>query len=171
MKCPVCEDVRMREVQKDEVMIDVCPDCKGVWLDRGELDKLMKGVHEMRQELDSWEQPAPPVGLGGSVSPQQPGGVPSFGNGTPPQQPYGGPAGNPYRGQQPYGDPQPYQGGYESQHGPNGPYHEGQREQTHYDKDGYDKHGYDRRGYDKYGYPYKRKKKKTVLDVFGDLFD
>ena len=128
-------------------MIDVCPDCKGVWLDRGELDKLMKGVQEIRQELDAWEQPAPPVGLGGSVPPQQPGGVPSFGNGTPPQQPYG--------------NPQPYRGGYDSQHGPNGPYHEGQRDQAHYDKNGYDKHGY----------PYKRKKKKTVLDVFGDLFD
>jgi Zn-finger nucleic acid-binding protein len=30
----------MREVEKAGVMIDICPDCKGVWLDRGELEKL-----------------------------------------------------------------------------------------------------------------------------------
>ncbi|GIP35700.1 zf-TFIIB domain-containing protein [Paenibacillus sp. J2TS4] len=52
MKCPVCNDVRMREVTKDGVLIDVCPDCKGVWLDRGELEKLMKGVHELKEEYD-----------------------------------------------------------------------------------------------------------------------
>ncbi|MFD0868219.1 Uncharacterized protein conserved in bacteria [Chlamydia abortus] len=54
MKCPICNDVRMREVEKDGVLIDVCPDCKGVWLDRGELEKLMKGVQELRAEYDEW---------------------------------------------------------------------------------------------------------------------
>ena len=29
MNCPVCENVRMREVEKENVLIDVCPDCKG----------------------------------------------------------------------------------------------------------------------------------------------
>lgn len=55
MKCPVCNDVRMREVQKNDVLIDVCPDCKGVWLDRGELEKLMSGIREMRDEYDKYE--------------------------------------------------------------------------------------------------------------------
>ncbi|WP_010268281.1 TFIIB-type zinc ribbon-containing protein [Paenibacillus senegalensis] len=54
MKCPICNDVRMREVKKDDVAIDVCPDCKGVWLDRGELEKLMSQVKEERQEYDEW---------------------------------------------------------------------------------------------------------------------
>jgi Zn-finger nucleic acid-binding protein len=54
MKCPICADVRMREVEKNGVRIDVCPDCKGVWLDRGELDKLMPGVREVRQEYNEW---------------------------------------------------------------------------------------------------------------------
>lgn len=56
MKCPVCNDVRMREVEKNGVHIDVCPDCKGVWLDRGELDKLMTGLREVRQEYNEWHQ-------------------------------------------------------------------------------------------------------------------
>jgi Zn-finger nucleic acid-binding protein len=41
MKCPLC-DVPMREVNRRGVQIDVCPECKGVWLDRGELEKLME---------------------------------------------------------------------------------------------------------------------------------
>jgi Zn-finger nucleic acid-binding protein len=56
MKCPVCNDVRMREVEKNGVHIDVCPDCKGVWLDRGELDKLMPEVREVRQEYNDWHR-------------------------------------------------------------------------------------------------------------------
>lgn len=54
MKCPVCHDVRMREVEKDGVMIDICPDCKGVWLDRGELEKLMSGIREVRPAFNEW---------------------------------------------------------------------------------------------------------------------
>lgn len=44
----------MREVEKDGILIDICPSCKGVWLDRGELDKLMEGVKEVRQEYNEW---------------------------------------------------------------------------------------------------------------------
>jgi Zn-finger nucleic acid-binding protein len=54
MNCPVCDDVKMREVEKNDILIDVCPNCKGVWLDRGELDKLMQGVKEVRQEYNEW---------------------------------------------------------------------------------------------------------------------
>jgi len=54
MKCPVCHDVRMREVDKNGILIDVCPDCKGVWLDRGELEKLTEGMREVRQSYEQW---------------------------------------------------------------------------------------------------------------------
>jgi Zn-finger nucleic acid-binding protein len=41
MKCPVCEvDLLMSERQGIE--IDYCPKCRGVWLDRGELDKIIE---------------------------------------------------------------------------------------------------------------------------------
>lgn len=40
MRCPLC-DVSMREVERRGVRIDVCSECRGVWLDRGELEKLM----------------------------------------------------------------------------------------------------------------------------------
>jgi len=41
MRCPVC-DARLRAVEKHGVEVDICPDCKGVWLDRGELDKILE---------------------------------------------------------------------------------------------------------------------------------
>ena len=43
MKCPVCDE-KLREVQKHGVAVDICPDCKGVWLDRGELEKILDMV-------------------------------------------------------------------------------------------------------------------------------
>lgn len=54
MNCPVCDGVRMREVEKNGVLIDICPNCKGVWLDRGELDKLMSEIHEQRPAYEEF---------------------------------------------------------------------------------------------------------------------
>ena len=56
MLCPVCDNVKMREVDREGVTIDVCPQCKGVWLDRGELDKLTNGIKEAREDYNNWHQ-------------------------------------------------------------------------------------------------------------------
>lgn len=41
MLCPVCNvDLVMSE--RSGVEIDYCPKCRGVWLDRGELDKIIE---------------------------------------------------------------------------------------------------------------------------------
>lgn len=41
MKCPLCQvDLAMSERQGVEV--DYCPKCRGVWLDRGKLDKIIE---------------------------------------------------------------------------------------------------------------------------------
>lgn len=45
MNCPVC-DGQLRQVEKHGVEVDKCPDCKGVWLDRGELDKIIQMISE-----------------------------------------------------------------------------------------------------------------------------
>ena len=39
MDCPVCGD-KLKEIERYGVMIDICPACKGCWLDRGELEKI-----------------------------------------------------------------------------------------------------------------------------------
>ena len=41
MKCPICE-VDLMITDRQGIEIDYCPKCRGVWLDRGELDKLIE---------------------------------------------------------------------------------------------------------------------------------
>ncbi len=41
MRCPSCdEDLKIAE--RKGIEIDYCPRCRGVWLDRGELDKIIE---------------------------------------------------------------------------------------------------------------------------------
>ena len=42
MKCPVCTTVNLVMSERQGVEIDYCPECRGVWLDRGELDKIIE---------------------------------------------------------------------------------------------------------------------------------
>jgi len=41
MKCPICPDSALLISERQGVEIDYCAQCRGVWLDRGELDKLI----------------------------------------------------------------------------------------------------------------------------------
>ena len=41
MPCPVCK-VPLVMSDRQGVEIDYCPQCRGVWLDRGELDKIIE---------------------------------------------------------------------------------------------------------------------------------
>jgi uncharacterized protein len=41
MKCPICTEQPLVITERQGVEIDYCAQCRGVWLDRGELDKLM----------------------------------------------------------------------------------------------------------------------------------
>lgn len=42
MQCPVCENTKLSIAERQGIEIDYCPDCRGVWLDRGELDKIIE---------------------------------------------------------------------------------------------------------------------------------
>jgi Zn-finger nucleic acid-binding protein len=42
MKCPSCPDSELVMSDRQGIEIDYCPKCRGVWLDRGELDKLIE---------------------------------------------------------------------------------------------------------------------------------
>jgi uncharacterized protein len=41
MNCPVC-NVALTMAERQGVEIDYCPQCRGIWLDRGELDKIIE---------------------------------------------------------------------------------------------------------------------------------
>lgn len=73
MKCPVCKDENLMMTDRQGIEIDYCPSCRGVWLDRGELDKII-------------ERSAAPAPQQAASQPMQP----------PPQQPMQSPG---YQGQ------------------------------------------------------------------------
>ncbi|MBJ7254563.1 MAG: zf-TFIIB domain-containing protein [Sphingomonadaceae bacterium] len=54
MPCPVCK-VTLVMSDRQGIEIDYCPQCRGVWLDRGELDKII----ERSAAADMQPQPAP----------------------------------------------------------------------------------------------------------------
>ncbi len=42
MNCPVCVSTTLTVTERQGIEIDFCPKCRGVWLDRGELDKILE---------------------------------------------------------------------------------------------------------------------------------
>lgn len=42
MNCPACANVNLVMSDRQGIEIDYCPTCRGVWLDRGELDKIIE---------------------------------------------------------------------------------------------------------------------------------
>ncbi|WP_401729851.1 TFIIB-type zinc ribbon-containing protein [Stenotrophomonas muris] len=42
MLCPVCKTQTLQMAERHGIEIDYCPSCRGVWLDRGELDKIIE---------------------------------------------------------------------------------------------------------------------------------
>ena len=42
MKCPICTTTDLLMTERLRIEIDYCPQCRGVWLDRGELDKIIE---------------------------------------------------------------------------------------------------------------------------------
>ncbi len=56
MPCPVCK-VPLVMSDRQGVEIDYCPQCRGVWLDRGELDKI---IERSAQEAAAAPPPAAP---------------------------------------------------------------------------------------------------------------
>lgn len=42
MDCPTCKTTNLVMTERQGIEIDYCPRCRGVWLDRGELDKIIE---------------------------------------------------------------------------------------------------------------------------------
>lgn len=54
MDCPVCENA-MITLELEEVEIDYCTDCGGIWLDAGELEELLGQADKAAQLLASFK--------------------------------------------------------------------------------------------------------------------
>ncbi len=68
MSCPVCQ-VPLTMSDRQGIEIDYCPQCRGVWLDRGELDKIIER---------SAPQAAAPQQINQAPAPQQQGYSPVY---------------------------------------------------------------------------------------------
>jgi uncharacterized protein len=92
LMCPKCHGP-MRQYERNGVTIDQCAECRGIFLDRGELEHLIASENSWYQSQSPQGQPPP------QQMPSQPPPPP------PPQPAYGGPGGYPQGGYQ--------QGGYQ----------------------------------------------------------
>lgn len=72
MQCPVCS-VPLQMTERQGVEIDYCPQCRGVWLDRGELDKILERSAQAEAPPPRASQ-VPPDRLPTGYPQQQPGG-------------------------------------------------------------------------------------------------
>jgi Zn-finger nucleic acid-binding protein len=54
MNCPIC-NIPLTMTERQGVEIDFCSKCRGVWLDRGELDKI---IERSTTEMSSRPNPA-----------------------------------------------------------------------------------------------------------------
>jgi len=61
MKCPVCVTTDLAMADRLGVEVDYCPKCRGVWLDRGELDKIIeRSLQELPKADAVAARPYPP---------------------------------------------------------------------------------------------------------------
>jgi Zn-finger nucleic acid-binding protein len=74
MSCPVCR-VPLAMSDRQGIEIDYCPQCRGVWLDRGELDKIIERSVPQGSPAASAPRPSEPLHSGGGQSPWSPGGM------------------------------------------------------------------------------------------------
>jgi Zn-finger nucleic acid-binding protein len=105
MTCPKCHG-EMRTYERSGVTIEQCTECRGIFLDRGELEKLF----DAEANFNSRQQPPPAMAPPGGYPPPA----------SPPPPAYGQPA----YGQQPgYGQPAYGQQGYHGHYKQRGGYH------------------------------------------------
>ena len=109
MYCPMCREVQLLMTDRQGIEIDYCPQCRGVWLDRGELDKLIERATLNNQNpATGTTVPLTPTGGQPPAYPVQP---------PPYQQPYNQQQ-QPYnQHQQPYNQQQHYDQQYYNKHG------------------------------------------------------
>jgi Zn-finger nucleic acid-binding protein len=57
MKCPRCPEAVLEERAREGVTVDACRTCYGIWLDRGELERLVARARDEIEQLERRERP------------------------------------------------------------------------------------------------------------------
>ncbi|MBS3921056.1 MAG: zf-TFIIB domain-containing protein [Deltaproteobacteria bacterium] len=53
MQCPACKEISLVMTERQGIEVDYCPQCRGVWLDRGELDKIVERAAQVNTVSES----------------------------------------------------------------------------------------------------------------------
>lgn len=70
LRCPN-DGSRLVEMERADVLVDACPTCRGIWLDRGELDKILVKERQLMAGANADEDFYAEIG-GRSPAPQRP---------------------------------------------------------------------------------------------------
>ena len=125
MTCPKCHG-DMRVYERSGVTVDQCTECRGIFLDRGELEKLFEAEASWNGGQGGQQPPARPQQGGYAPPPPPPGG--GYASPPPHQQPGYPPAAPGYPPAAPgYPPVAPAYGGQGGQHGYHGHYQNKQR--------------------------------------------
>jgi len=57
VKCPICKNSSMIEVnfvEYSDIVINYCPECSGIWLDKGALELINKEIDNMNASKEGW---------------------------------------------------------------------------------------------------------------------
>lgn len=63
MKCPACNETLLMS-DKNGVEIDYCPNCRGIWLDRGELEKIIERSADHYSKRENYDSDQKRYGYG-----------------------------------------------------------------------------------------------------------
>lgn len=63
MNCPRCKAAALEEREREGVVVDVCLTCRGIWLDRGELEKIIARASSEYDEFAARRDDTPPRGV------------------------------------------------------------------------------------------------------------
>ncbi|HEX8598549.1 MAG TPA: zf-TFIIB domain-containing protein [Chloroflexia bacterium] len=150
MQCPI-DGSNLQMMERQGIEIDYCPQCRGVWLDRGELDKIIERSHTVFGAAQQPETARVTGTTGAPTMPVQPHMTPQV-----PPQPPGAPYAPPPAPQapaQPYSYPRDYD--RDDDYHDRGDYPQARREyQDRYDRD------------DDREYGRKRKRRSFLDDIF-----
>lgn len=73
-QCPRCADTTMRPARAGDVTLDLCPSCKGIWFDRGEIARIVedarRGLKGDREIVEQVTLGRALEGLSGLTQPQ-----------------------------------------------------------------------------------------------------
>lgn len=56
-KCPSCEDQLLWESTRRSIDVEYCPKCLGIWLDRDELEKIVRWDNRQRKPINRTNKP------------------------------------------------------------------------------------------------------------------